>query len=431
MSTKLDAPQQFKQPSRKGKKAWRKNVDVTEVQEGLRLLKDEEIKGGIISEKPSDELFMIDTTGNEDVRRQIAKKHKPLKADEIISQRSSIAALDGRKRGNSNLTDGVIEPKNKKHKKDWISNKEKLRLQQVAKEGNPANKIHGGELYDPWAEDVETPAVMDDPRFDFLPKPKAKVAPVTIKEQPVSLAANGKPIPSVRTPHAGTSYNPVFEQWDNLLAEQGEAAVEAEKKRLAEEAKEAEKERLREEAQGDDGEAKSDDESAWEGFESEYEKPEWLNKKRPERKTKTQRNKIKRRKEAERQAKWESKLAAKEAQAEKVELLAEEARQRAMQVDNQSDGDDSEEGDDTQLRRKAFGGKLAPPEKALEVVLPDELQDSLRLLKPEGNLLDDRFRTLIVQGKLESRKPITQARKAKRKVTEKWMSKDFKVPGLE
>lgn len=45
MSTKVDAPQQFKQPSRKGKKAWRKNVDVTEVQEGLRLLKDEEIKG--------------------------------------------------------------------------------------------------------------------------------------------------------------------------------------------------------------------------------------------------------------------------------------------------------------------------------------------------------------------------------------------------
>ena len=43
--SKLDAPQQFKQPSRKGKKAWRKNVDVTEVQEGLRMLKDEEIKG--------------------------------------------------------------------------------------------------------------------------------------------------------------------------------------------------------------------------------------------------------------------------------------------------------------------------------------------------------------------------------------------------
>lgn len=45
MSTAVSAPHQHKQPSRKGKKAWRKNVDITEVQEGLRNLKDEEIKG--------------------------------------------------------------------------------------------------------------------------------------------------------------------------------------------------------------------------------------------------------------------------------------------------------------------------------------------------------------------------------------------------
>jgi hypothetical protein len=41
----LGAPQQFKQPSRKGKKAWRKNVDVTEIQEGLEEVRDELIKG--------------------------------------------------------------------------------------------------------------------------------------------------------------------------------------------------------------------------------------------------------------------------------------------------------------------------------------------------------------------------------------------------
>ncbi len=45
MSTTVEAPRQYGQPSRKGKRAWRKNVDVSEVQEGLRLLKDEEIKG--------------------------------------------------------------------------------------------------------------------------------------------------------------------------------------------------------------------------------------------------------------------------------------------------------------------------------------------------------------------------------------------------
>jgi len=39
------APQQRRQPSRKGKKAWRKNVDVTEIQEGLEEVREELIKG--------------------------------------------------------------------------------------------------------------------------------------------------------------------------------------------------------------------------------------------------------------------------------------------------------------------------------------------------------------------------------------------------
>ncbi len=42
---RTEAPKQFKQPSRKGKKAWRKNVDLTEVQEGLEVVRDEIIKG--------------------------------------------------------------------------------------------------------------------------------------------------------------------------------------------------------------------------------------------------------------------------------------------------------------------------------------------------------------------------------------------------
>lgn len=67
------------------------------------------------------------------------------------------------------------------------------------------------------------------------------------------------------------------------------------------------------------------------------------------------------------------------------------------------------------------------PERPLELVLPDELQDSLRLLKPEGNLLNDRFRSIMVRGKLETRKPIQQPKRAKRTYTEKWTYKDFTV----
>ncbi|EHA23571.1 hypothetical protein ASPNIDRAFT_197959, partial [Aspergillus niger ATCC 1015] len=429
MSEAISAPKQYKQPSRKGKKAWRKNVDIDEVQEGLRVLKEEEIKGGLLSEKPSDELFVIDTKGSSEIRDAYRKKHKPLKSEEILAQRSAIPGLDTRKRTNSKVTDGVIEPKNKRQKSDWVTRKDWLRLKQVAKEGNPVNKPAENDLYDPWG-DAEEPTPLDDPQFDFLEKPKPKVEPVTLKQAPISLAANGKPVPAVRKPTAGISYNPTFEDWDRLLQEQGEKAVEAEKKRLEEERKEEERQRLIAEAQDDDGMVKSDDESAWEGFESEYEKPDWLNKKRPERKTKAQRNKIKRRKEAERQAKWEEQMKRKEEQAAYAKEAAERVEAQALARADDSEDSSSEEGDDTVLRRKPLGGKLYAPEKPLEVVLPDELQDSLRLLKPEGNLLDDRFRTLVVQGKLESRKPVTQAKKPKRKVTEKWSHKDFKIPGL-
>ena len=39
------APQQFKQSSRKGKQAWRKNVDISEVETGLEHLRDEQLTG--------------------------------------------------------------------------------------------------------------------------------------------------------------------------------------------------------------------------------------------------------------------------------------------------------------------------------------------------------------------------------------------------
>lgn len=44
-----EAPQQHTQPSRKGKKAWRKNVDVTEIQVGLEEARQEVIKGLVLS----------------------------------------------------------------------------------------------------------------------------------------------------------------------------------------------------------------------------------------------------------------------------------------------------------------------------------------------------------------------------------------------
>ncbi|KAL6710420.1 hypothetical protein ACN47E_009366 [Coniothyrium glycines] len=417
------APAQYKQPSRKGKKAWRKNVDVTQIQDGLDDVREQVIQGGVIAEKTSDELFAIDTAGDADIQKRVARRHKPLKVDEILAQRSAVPAVPSRKRLSEIADDG-------KRKKAKVSGKEYDRLRAIAYGGTQVKKdvieSSNAATFDPWA----VQEVKKDPRFDLLPEKKAKVAPKTLKIAPISQARNGKPIPAVRKPTGGKSYNPKFEDWQNELMRESDKAVDAEKQRLQEAREEAERmERAAASSDSDSGE-ESVWESEWEGFSGDEDSD--LKKKRPERKSLSQRNKIKRRKEAERKATHEAKIKAKEQQVQQIKKLAksveekEKARdaiQKAMEQ-KLAESSDDDNGEDIELRKKQFG-KAPLPAAPLEVVLPDELRDSLRLLKPEGNLLKDRFRSMMLQGKVEARRQIPYAKQKKYKVSEKWSYKDW------
>lgn len=260
--------------------------------------------------------------------------------------------------------------------------------------------------------------------------PKAKT-PSTLAKKPITLAANGKSVPAVKKPDGGYSYNPVVSDYMTRLEHESEKAIEAERKRL--EALEAD--RLRQEAtarsaaEAEAAEAKAelsewDEDSAWEGLSE----AEGISVKRPKRKTPAQRNKYKRRKAEEGLIKHEAMMRKKHEQAKRIKELTEEVEQRQMAIAVQkmemSDGES--EGDDTELRRKQLG-RFKLPEKDLELVLPEELQDSLRLLKPEGNLLKDRYRSMLVRGKIEARQKRPFHRQAKVKFTEKWTHKDFDI----
>ena len=48
MAIVQEAPRQHSQPSRKGKRAWRKNVDLGEVETGLENARDELIHGCVV-----------------------------------------------------------------------------------------------------------------------------------------------------------------------------------------------------------------------------------------------------------------------------------------------------------------------------------------------------------------------------------------------
>jgi len=225
----------------------------------------------------------------------------------------------------------------------------------------------------------------------------------------------------------------MYTDYEERLIAEGQKELAAEQKRLAA----TEEERIKLEAaaksaaEAEEAEARAElleweEDSTWEGFESGTEDVR-LGAKRPERKTPAQRNRIKRRKDEERKAKMAANIKKKNEQASQIKKIAQavaEKEQARVLARLEQNEDSSSEGDDMELRRRKLG-KISLPEKDLELVLPDELQESLRLLKPEGNLLKDRYRSLLVRGKVESRRPISFAKKAKRKATEKWTHKDF------
>lgn len=451
------APATYSQPSRKGKKAWRKNVDVTEVEEGLEELNKEIIaSGGVVAERPSEELFTLDTVGDVSLPKRFPQHtSKPLKADEIIAARSAVPAVPQRKRsgggGDSKTTDGIV-PQAKRLRTQYVTQKEVNRLRKVA-DGQHESTIEVTDAsYDPWAAAAAAAAPATKPKAEEATaaavapviedvRTEKKKAPKTISRQPLSLAANGKPVPAVQKPTGGYSYNPAFEDYEARYTAEAQKAVEAEKKRLAEE----EASRQRQEAaarsavEAEAAEARAelsewdDDDSEWEGFQSGGEELKGSVKRRPERKTPAQRNRAKRRKEEERRLKHEAKMGVrrKRVQAEQIKQITQAIAEREAQLaklstSTTSPSDDDEEGNDEVLRRRQLG-KFKLPEKDLELVLPDELQDSLRLLRPEGNLLRDRYRSLLVRGQVEARRRLPFRRQARTKLTEKWSYKDFSI----
>ena len=313
------------------------------------------LHSGVIAEKPSCELFTLDPTGSVAIQKSYNRTHKPLKADQILAQRSAVPAIDSRKR--PGVTDGVLEP-SKRRKGNGVTPQQYERLKNRAYGGEAVPKdiikADGVPEYDPWEEVVDVP----DPRFSYLEKPKPVRAPRTLKEAPISLLEGAKAIPAITKPKAGLSYNPTFHEYDKLLTEEGDKEVEAEKKRIREAKEEEERQARTEAAENERDDIQTDDESAWEGIESEYETAEWLKKRRPERKTPAERNKVKRRKAAERQMKHDAEMKRRAQQSERIKAIALEMKEQGGETSVaivESEESSDEEIDDRMLRRRKLG----------------------------------------------------------------------------
>ncbi|KAJ7669742.1 ribosome biogenesis protein Nop53/GLTSCR2 [Mycena olivaceomarginata] len=402
----LGAPSQHNQPSRKGKKAWRKNVDLQEVEAGIEELRAEErATGTFLHKQQDDQLFVVDVKGDEKTRTKLPKfKSSELTSTKILAQRSAVPAVTSR-------------PAVKKRKSP-LSYEDKDRLLRISKRPRkgPFNSVVDPTEFGAGSAAFElTEAVKSSGAYD----PWAPAGPVeeikdgleTVQPKKVKVPAHAHPrhkieVPAILEPHQGTSYNPPADAHQELLLK----AHGIEEKRVEKAAKLAETKEKIDQATPVPIDIDEDEEAS----------AEVISKKMPERKTKAQRNKAARvlaqltpiyietrpsRKSAQkiRTALINSGVSLLRRTANKTlsaRAIAQEARRAAVEEN---------------LRRRGLAGQKlgrhTVPEGEVDVQLGEDLSESLRGLKPEGNLFRDRFTSLQQRALIEPRVPVVPKRR--------------------
>ncbi|XP_060083805.1 ribosome biogenesis protein NOP53-like [Ylistrum balloti] len=403
------------------KKAW-KAIDITEVEDVLEDERMQERTGGLVAEKSDDQLFMVDKDAfdpkendskyEKRKRKRALKCHSNLEPDPNIKPISishnvrkvqpEVERLSRRiKSGKKTLTEIKAEKQRK------------VRNKQRAEARRNKNKTPVAD-FDLWETDVNADISKEDPHFCVVTKKRRINVPRHYHQKPSEMS-------SIQVPDPGASYNPSYDDHQNLLAKAHDVEVKREKKEKklynAVEAKfrtisAAElEENLR--AEMTSGLNEEEDEKV-EFTEEELEKLSVAPPvRREDKKTKVQRNKEKNVKEKEHSKLKDKTAKSREKDIFRLKTIKAEIKTRERDLSERARQKKEKYNKSGMNTRKL--GKMKFEEANIEIKLSDELPGALRLLKPEGHLMVDRFKSLQKRNVIEPRLEASKKQKYKPK----------------
>ena len=403
------------QASRKGKRAWRKNIDIQEIEQNLQDKRDEEI---VLGKEVTDDFVIDDTPSSKS-----GKLPKKLKTKEILTNKSKIPALTNQRhqKKGENTIQGV--------KKTDLLRLIQLNGGKFKSEDKYVNRLEqdgivNGSSQDLW-DDTDNNEKKKIPDFmkSTAEVTKASVVPKTLKVNPIKITSNELTDKKI---HAGKSYNTSLESWKELINQEYDIEY---KRELTRQQIEEHRNKIKElmitlddnmlsDSDDDEDDEDNDKVEEEEQLNANGEKDYSLSINKPNKikiKTKTKRNKELKHKE---RVKLEQEIKDLKKQLKDLSNLDEILEKQAVK-------DQSQPNEKKRKRREKLF-KYSLVETPLEVKLSDELSGNLKNLKPEGNLYYDQMLSLQSSGKIESRVPVNKKRKYTKKITEKWTYKDFK-----
>ncbi|TID29472.1 hypothetical protein CANINC_001952 [Pichia inconspicua] len=420
----IGRPQNSNQRSKKGRRAWRKNVDISDIEKKLEEQRDDVVHHGKpLSEMENEDLFIIDESEDEDAIKK--NNIKKLKSAEILENKSKVPALIKKVEKKSNKVQNV----DKKEMIKLLKLAGKIKGVDKTKERMAKEGIINSKAYNVWdtpleqeIEESKLPSALKENSATSFNKPKH--SPSTLKEAPMKI----KKYEII--PHAGKSYNPSYDNWKHLIDQEYFKEKPKEDQRL-------ELEEYRDKIQHlisnyEDNEVREDDSDDTDEEQEtetvvETEEVDMKLSINPvtklKIKTKTQRNKEKRNRDRLRLEEELRTIKLRIKELEKLPAILDDVEAKEQKTVIKAQAETKSE---RKLRKgKKKLGKYEVIEGHIEVKLRDELTDSLRKLKPEGNLLYDQMKKLQSKGMIETRR-ISKGKKGKTKVSEKWSYKDFK-----
>ncbi|KAJ3414070.1 hypothetical protein HDV05_007104 [Chytridiales sp. JEL 0842] len=414
--------------SRKGKKSWRKNVDITDVEQKLDSMRTEERLGGVLHAKANDQLFSIDKKGDTKVRESL--KHRKLRIDEILTPSSSITPPTRPNRISTivkvaTLPNGKVKvaSKNNVQKIEQMAKRKAAQMESKESGAGPKaskkKKTVQGHV-DLWGEGPSEEPAEETEKLEFA----VEITTVKPVKKPKLPDQKAKHVEAVKITDAGASYRPTFEDHQAIL----QKALDLEEEKIARTEKLQAQMAYPPELDNLDDEtffqSDSEDEEAEEQNTESIDDDGSKKLKEPKRKTRAQRNKERARaaKEAEEARRKEQEQVLKQIDVlPKIETFVEQ--HISIIEDNTTKR--------SQLREAEAlkGPKQVGPHKfkeaPIEIKLTEELTETLRELKPEGNLFKDRFLSLQERSLIEPRVPVGKRQRYKKTITERHDYKRF------
>ena len=425
MMTSKKGPKVNPKASKKNKKSWRKNVDLEDVEaflEDKRL--EERLQVEDIREKKDAELFVLDDRGHDEVEVEVKRGSKELKCFQHLTVKSG--AKDPKKGRNRVKTESerknpILRNKktNRSLKLKMAANDRKMHLRK--KEAEMETRMTRRRIkfdFDLWADEGQKNSADLEWAADEVKKHNVKRS----RKVPDDFLAKTSDLGAVEAPHSGSSYNPSLSDHRDLLWRAAEVEVKKEKaerkidfhttkmfpknynreKVWMEEMAEGINDRGQDEGHGDDDD---DDDDV---------KEVAVNKV----KTKKQRRKQKMKKSEE-----EKKNREKEEKMKNQDVFRLKSMKRMISAQEQRTRLRQAKKAEMKAEKRKTASRLSAhvyEEPEQELKLGEELTGDLRSLRPEGSLLEDRFKSLQKRNVIApSCKNKSQRNPHKRKFVEK------------